>query len=86
LSPIVVVPKKNGKLIICIDFWKLNATHKEGSIPITFHKWSVEHNNRVWGIFFLDGYSWYHQIYIASKDRYKIAFVMDWGDMEGDVV
>jgi len=26
LSPIVVVPKKNGKLRICIDFRKLNAT------------------------------------------------------------
>jgi MarR-like DNA-binding transcriptional regulator SgrR of sgrS sRNA len=33
LSPIVVVPKKNGKLKFCIDFRKLN----EASIPITFH-------------------------------------------------
>ncbi len=37
LSPIVIVPKKNGKLIICIDFKKLNGNHKKGSIPITFH-------------------------------------------------
>jgi len=29
LSPIVVVPKKNGKLIICIDFRKLNAATKK---------------------------------------------------------
>jgi hypothetical protein len=28
LSPIVIVPKKNGKLKICIDFKKLNATIK----------------------------------------------------------
>jgi hypothetical protein len=31
LSPIVVVPKKNGKLNICIDFRKLNATMKKDS-------------------------------------------------------
>jgi hypothetical protein len=26
---------------------------------------------------FLDGYSWYHQIFIVLKDRYKIAFIID---------
>jgi hypothetical protein len=25
LSPLVIVPKKNGKLRICVDYWKLNA-------------------------------------------------------------
>jgi hypothetical protein len=29
LSPIIVVPKKNGKLRIYIDFKKLNATTKK---------------------------------------------------------
>ncbi len=29
LSPIVVVPKKSGKLSICIDFQKLNTTTKD---------------------------------------------------------
>jgi hypothetical protein len=37
LSPIVIVPKKNGKLKICIDFKKPNVATK-GSIPITFHR------------------------------------------------
>jgi hypothetical protein len=27
--------------------------------------------------YFLDGYSGYHQIFIALNDRYKIAFVID---------
>jgi hypothetical protein len=36
LSPIVVVPKKNGKLIICIDFIKQNATTKKDSYPLPF--------------------------------------------------
>jgi hypothetical protein len=36
LSTIVVVPKKNGKLRICIDFWKLNATTKRDPYPLPF--------------------------------------------------
>jgi hypothetical protein len=35
-SSIVVVPKKNGKLQICIDFFKLNITTKKGSYPLPF--------------------------------------------------
>jgi hypothetical protein len=34
LSPVVVVPKKNGKLCICVDFRKLNATMKKDSYPL----------------------------------------------------
>jgi hypothetical protein len=36
LSPVIVVPKKNGKLNICIDFKKLNATIKKDPYPLPF--------------------------------------------------
>ncbi len=36
MSPIVVVPKKNGKLRICINFKKLNATTKKDPYPLPF--------------------------------------------------
>jgi hypothetical protein len=36
LSPIVIVPKKNGKLTICIDFKKLNAATKKDPYPLPF--------------------------------------------------
>jgi hypothetical protein len=36
LSPIVVVPKKNGKQKICIDFRKLNAITKKDPYPLPF--------------------------------------------------
>jgi hypothetical protein len=29
--------------------------------------------------YFLDGYFWYHHIFIALEDRYKITFVTYWG-------
>jgi hypothetical protein len=36
LAPIVVVPQKNGKLRICINFKKLNATTKKDPYPLPF--------------------------------------------------
>ncbi len=36
LSPIIVIPKKNGKLRICIDFKKLNAATNKHPYPLPF--------------------------------------------------
>jgi hypothetical protein len=83
LSPIVVVPQKNGKLKICINFRKLNATKKKDPYPLLF---KGEMLNTIEGYeeyYFLDGYLRYHKIFIVVKDIYKIAFVMDWGVLYG---
>ncbi len=75
LSPIVVMPKKNGKLKICIDFKKLNAATKKDPYPLPFID---EVLNTIVGYeayFFLDGYLRYHQISIALEDIYKTTFV-----------
>jgi hypothetical protein len=55
----VVVPKKNGKLKICVDFKKLNNTTKKYPYPLPFLD---EVMNIVVGYeahSFLDGYSRY---------------------------
>jgi hypothetical protein len=60
LSSIILIPKKNGKLRICIDFKKLNATTKKDPYPLPFIN---EVLNTVAGYeaySFLDGYSRYH--------------------------
>jgi hypothetical protein len=36
LSPIVVVPKKNGKLRLCVDYRKLNAATIKYAFPLPF--------------------------------------------------
>ncbi len=36
LSPIVLVSKKNGKLQICVDFWKLNVATKNNPYILPF--------------------------------------------------
>ncbi len=75
LSPIVVVPKKNGKLKIYIDFRKLNATTKKDPYPLPF---TNEVLNTIAGYesySFLDGYLRYHQIFITPEDGYNTTFV-----------
>jgi hypothetical protein len=36
LSLIIIIPKKNGKLRICVDFKKLNAATKQDLFPLPF--------------------------------------------------
>jgi hypothetical protein len=36
LSPLVIMPKKNGKLRICVDYRKLNAQTKQDPFPLPF--------------------------------------------------
>jgi hypothetical protein len=73
----VIIPKKKGKLRICIDFKKLNATTKKDPYPLPFTDGML--NTITWyeTYSFLNGYSRYHQIFIAPEDRYKTAFVTD---------
>jgi hypothetical protein len=74
LSPIVVVPKKNGKMKIYIDFTKLNAATKKYLYPSLIIDEVLNTVARCEAYSFLDGYLRYHQISIAPKDKCKLAF------------
>ncbi len=68
LLPIVVVLKKNGKMKICVDFKKLNATIKKDPYPLPFTNEVINIVTRHKVYTFLDGFSGYHHISIASED------------------
>jgi len=77
LSAIIVIPKKNGKLRIGIDFIKLNVTTIKDPYLLPF---TYEVLNTIIGYeayFFLDGYSGYHQISTIPRDKYNTSFVID---------
>ncbi|MCO5571803.1 hypothetical protein L7F22_025551 [Adiantum nelumboides] len=85
LFPIVVVPKKNGKLRVCVDYRKLNAqTIKDPfSLPFTdmmlpFIDMMLDEitNHEMYS--FMDGYSGYNQLKIAPEDREKTTFIIEW--------
>jgi hypothetical protein len=79
LSPIVVVPKKNGKLRVCMDYRKLNAATIIDAFPLPFTDGVLDTVAGHEMYSFLDGFSGYNQIRMAEEDQEKIAFVTEWG-------
>jgi len=77
LSPIVVVPKKNNKLYIRIEFWKLNVATKKDPYQLPFMDKVLDKviGHEVYS--FLDSFFGYRQIQIALKDHYKMKCIMD---------
>ena len=79
LFPIVVVPKKNGKLRICVDFRKLNEQTIKDPFPIPFTDTMLDQVAGYEMYNFLDGYSGYNQVSLAPEDREKTTFITEWG-------
>jgi hypothetical protein len=67
LSPIVVVPKKNKKLRICVDFQKFNIATKKNPYPLAFTKEVLDMVARHEVYSFPNGFLGYHQIMITPK-------------------
>ncbi|KAL3691076.1 hypothetical protein R1sor_004727 [Riccia sorocarpa] len=79
LSPIVIVPKKNGKLRVCVDYRKLNEFTVKDPYPIPFTDDILDKVAGREAYTFMDGYSGYNQVEIAPEDRKKTAFITPWG-------
>jgi hypothetical protein len=75
----VVIPNKNGKLRICVNFKKLNKATKKNPCPLPFSNEVLNTIARYEAYSFLNGYSRYHQISIALEDISKTTFVINWG-------
>jgi hypothetical protein len=69
--------QENGKLRICINFKKRNATTNKDPYPLLFINEVLNTLTRYEAYSFLDGYSRYHQISIAPNYIYKTTFVID---------
>ncbi|KAL3699575.1 hypothetical protein R1sor_017597 [Riccia sorocarpa] len=79
LSPIVIVPKKNGKLRVCVNYRKLNGFTVKDPYPIPFIDDILDKVAGREAYTFMDGYSGYNQVEIAPEDRKKTAFIIPWG-------
>ena len=86
LSPIVIVPKKNGKLRICVDYRKLNTATETDPFPLPFQDTLLDAVAGHQMYSFLDGFSGYNQILMAPEDRDKTAFVTEWGVFASNVM
>ena len=68
VSPIVMVPEKNGKIRICQDYRKLNAVTKKDYFPLPFIDSILDAIAGHESYSFLDGFSRYNQVKIAKGD------------------
>ncbi|MCO5590566.1 hypothetical protein L7F22_044537 [Adiantum nelumboides] len=79
LFPIVLVPKKNGKLRVCVDYRKLNSQTIEDPFPLPFTYMMLDEIAGHEMYSFMDGYSGYDQLKIAPEDPPKTTFITEWG-------
>ncbi len=74
VSPLFIVPKKGGKWWICVDYRELNKATKIDHFPLPFIDQVLDTLVGKKYFSFLDGYSGYNQISIATEDQDKTTF------------
>ena len=79
VSPLVVVPKKNGKWRICVDCRVLNKDTRKGHFPLPFIDQVLDTLSRNKYFSFVDGCSGYNQIQIHLDDQDKTTSTCPWG-------
>ena len=79
ISPIVIVPKKNMKIRVCVDYRRLNAATIPDPFPLPFTDSLLDEVAGKEMYTFLDGFSGYNQVKMAPEDRDKTAFITEWG-------
>ena len=79
LTNVVFVKKPNEKCRMCIDFTDLNRACPKDSYPLSSIDQLMDATSGFWLISFMDAFSRYNQIQMASEDEEKIAFITDRG-------
>ena len=74
LANIVPVPKKDGKVQMCIDYRDLNKASPKDDFPLPHIDVLIDSTAGHKMMFFMDGFSGYNQIKMAVEDREKTAF------------
>ena len=79
VSPIVVVPKKNGKLRVCINLKKVNAAIIRDNYPFPITEYLLERVAEKEAYSFLDRFFGYNQVSVHPNDQHKTTFATEFG-------
>lgn len=79
VANVVLVPKKNGKVRMCVDFRDLNKACLKDDFPLPHIDVLVDNTAGSALMSFMDGFSGYNQILMAPKDMTKTTFMIEWG-------
>jgi hypothetical protein len=75
LANLVVVPKANGKLWMCIDYTILNKACPKDPFPLPRIDQIVDSTSGCDLLYFLDAYSGFHQLPMSREDEKNITFI-----------
>ncbi|KAL4280265.1 hypothetical protein GQ457_03G011170 [Hibiscus cannabinus] len=79
VANIVPVPKKDGKVRMCVDYRDLNRASPKDNFPLPHIDTLVDNTAGHSFFSFMDGFSGYNQIKMCPEDMEKTTFVTMWG-------
>ena len=79
VANIVLVPKKDGKVRMCVDYRDLNRASPKDNFPLPHIDILVDNTAKNSQFSFMDGFSRYNQIQMAPEDKENIVIVTMWG-------
>ncbi|XP_074314091.1 uncharacterized protein LOC141649296 [Silene latifolia] len=78
VANVVPVPKKDGKVRVCMDFRDLNKAIPKDDFPLPHIDILVDNTANHALLSFMDGYAGYNPIKMAEEDMHKTAFTSQW--------
>ena len=78
LANIVPVPKKDGRVRMCIDYWDLNKASPKDDFPLPHIDVLVDNTAGHKMLSFMDDFLGYNQIRMAEEDMEKMSFITPW--------
>ena len=79
LSNVVPVPKKDGKIRVCVDYRDLNRASSKDDFPLPNIHILLDNCAKHEVASFVDCYAGYHQIIMDDDDEEKTSFITSWG-------
>ena len=77
LANVVLIPKKDGKVRVCVDFRDLNKASTKDDFPLPHIDMLVDSTAGHSMLSFMDGFSGYNQIMMALEDIEKTSFIIE---------
>ena len=79
MANVILVPKKDGKVRVCVDFQDLNKASPKNDFPFPHIDMLVDSTIGHPISSFMDGFTEYNQILMALEDMEKNFFITEWG-------
>ena len=77
IANVVLIPKKNGKVRMCVDFRDLNKAFPKDDFSLPYIDVLVDNMTSSALMSSMNGFSGYNQIKMAPKDMTKTTFTME---------